>query len=282
MAKFEDGADVGDSAGVNALEADDASLEYIGQWRGLVSTTNWEKGRIIHQWREALIAAEASPQEYSDEAWSRRVGNVTGQHVGRLRRVFERFHGVRNQYPGLFWSHFQAAVEWSDAEMWLEGAVQSGWSINEMRARRWESLGLPADQQPRDEQVIESELDEDADGANDSGLSEVRDPSEYAEVEGSSRSYESEADFGDEPEAESKSGVPYEIEAEQSVAVAEEPPVRPFENLAELPDDLAEAFDSFKLAILHHKLAGWKEISRGDVLASLEALKQLALAPTEE
>lgn len=131
--------------------------------------------------------------------------------------------------------------------------------------------------------MVESELDEDADAANDSGLSEVRDPSEFSgDMEGSSRSYESESDFGDESGAGAKTGVPFEIEAEQSVAVAEEPPVRPFENLAELPDDLADAFDSFKLAILHHKLAGWKEVSRGDVLASLEALKQLALAPTEE
>ena len=33
--------------------------------------------------------------EYSDESWSRRVGNVTPQHVGRLRRVYERFDAVR-------------------------------------------------------------------------------------------------------------------------------------------------------------------------------------------
>lgn len=274
-----------ESASVETLKADEASLSFIGQWRGLVSTTNWEKGRIIHEWREALIAAGASPQEYSDEAWSRRVGNVTGQHVGRLRRVHERFNEVRKQYPGLFWSHFQAAVEWSDAEMWLEGAVQSGWSINEMRARRWESLGLPADQRPTDEPVVESELDEDADAANDSRMSEVLDPGQRSgDAEGVSRSYESEVDYGEEPREGAQSGVPFETEAEAPAQRedAAEPPVRPFENLAELPDDLAEAFESFKLAILHHKLAGWKEISRNDVLASLEALKQLVLAPTEE
>ena len=286
MAILKDDSDVEESASVETLKADEASLNYIGQWRGLVSTTNWEKGRIIHEWREALIGADASPQEYSDEAWSRRVGNVTGQHVGRLRRVHERFSAVRTQYPGLFWSHFQAAVEWSDAEMWLEGAVQSGWSINEMRGRRWESLGLPAGQQPTDEPVVESELDEDADAANDSRLSEVRDPGEYGgDAEGASRSYESEVDYGEEPRDEAQPGVPFETTAEAPAEHKEqdaEPPVRPFENLPELPDDLAEAFESFKLGILHHKLAGWKEISRGDVLASLEALKQLALAPTEE
>ena len=47
--------------------------------------------------------------EFSDDAWSRRVANVTPQHVGRLRRVFERFAAARGNYPGLYWSHFQAA-----------------------------------------------------------------------------------------------------------------------------------------------------------------------------
>ncbi len=35
--------------------------------------------------------------------------------------------------------------------------------------------------------------------------------------------------------------------------------VRPFEKLAELPDDVTEAFESFKLAILRHKMEGWNE-----------------------
>ena len=268
----------------NTINADETSRDYIGQWRGLVSTTNWEKGRIIHEWREALVAAGAPPQEYSDEAWSRRVGNVTGQHVGRLRRVFERFHAARNQYAGLYWSHFQAAIEWPDAEMWLEGAVQSRWSINDMRARRWEALGISSDEQASEAPVVESELDEDADQANES-LSRVRDPGEF-DGEGGSRSYESEVDFGDEPSDRSsgaaQAGVPFDAAQHDEAVESPEPPVRPFENLPELPDDLADAFESFKLAILHHKLAGWQEISRDDVLASLDALKQLALTPTEE
>ena len=57
------------------------------------------------------------------------------------------------------------------------------------------------------------------------------------------------------------------------------PFVRPFENLAELPQDLAEAFDAFKLAIIRHKAEDWGEISREDLLGTLEALKELALAP---
>jgi hypothetical protein len=51
--------------------------------------------------------------------------------------------------------------------------------------------------------------------------------------------------------------------------------------LAELPEDLAEAFESFKLSIVRHRLAGWHEAARDDVLAALDALRELALAPVE-
>ncbi|MFM7117389.1 MAG: hypothetical protein ACKO0N_12220, partial [Planctomycetota bacterium] len=78
------------------------SAPFIGRWNRLVSTTNWEKGRIIHEWRSALEASAAPTTEYSDEAWSRMVGGVTGQHAGRLRRVYERYGAVHADYDGLF------------------------------------------------------------------------------------------------------------------------------------------------------------------------------------
>ena len=89
----------------------------------------------------ALAQAHAAASEYTDDAWSRQVGNVTPQHTGRLRRVYQRFAGVREAYPGLYWSHFQAALDWDDAEMWLEGAVQNGWSIAQMQNERARTLG---------------------------------------------------------------------------------------------------------------------------------------------
>ena len=100
------------------------------------------------------VEADA-PAEYSDETWSRQVGSVTPQHVGRLRRVYERFGQVYDGYDdGLYWSHFQAALDWNDAEMWLEGAVQNDWSISEMRRTRWETLGGAAELQPREEDIV--------------------------------------------------------------------------------------------------------------------------------
>ena len=44
---------------------------------------------------------------------------------------------------------------------------------------------------------------------------------------------------------------------------------------------MSDAFEAYKLCILRHKLAGWQEISCDDMLASLDSLKQLALAPAD-
>jgi len=263
----------------------DASQPFIGRWNTLVSTTNWEKGRIITAWREELIADDAPASEYSDEAWARLVGGVTGQHVGRLRRVYQRFGPVYADYEGLYWSHFHAALDWDDAEMWLEGAVQNRWSVSQMRRARWETLGAVAADEPRDEDVVAGELDEDfepAQGARPDALRPKREnvdgPDEGPVREG--------PDFGDEEGSPKSRKGKAEAEADGAGADSAAEPraetVRPFENLAELPEDLAEAFDGFKLAILRHKTTGWEEISRDDVLAALDALKALVNAPSAE
>ena len=148
----------------------EASSEYVGRWNRLISTTNWEKGRIIYEWREALRRADAPPASFTDDAWSRQVGGVTPQHVGRLRRVYERFGEVFEQYPGLYWSHFQAANDWPDAEMYLEGAVRSGWSVSQMRDQRWEAMGGPPELKPCEADIVAAELDEDVSAGDDGRL----------------------------------------------------------------------------------------------------------------
>ena len=258
-----------DVAGPRIIE--ETSTEYLGRWNRLVSTTNWEKGRIICQWREALIQSEAPTSSYTDEAWSRWVGNVSPQHTGRLRRVFRRFGETCEQYNGLYWSHFQTALEWDDAEMWLEGAVQNGWSISQMRHQRWQATGAPEELKPRAEDVITAELDEDVqplDGESPGGtisetIGEVRD------AEGSAV---------DQPP------LPPRAAEEAATPAVDQPavqPFRPFENLPPLPPDLNEALEAFKLAVLHHRLSGWKDVSCEDVLLALDSLKALALAPAD-
>lgn len=254
----------------------EASTEYVGRWNQLISTTNWQKGRIIAEWREAMQLAGAPTASYTDDAWSRHVGNVTPQHVGRLRRVYERFGASRDEYEGLFWSHFQAAIEWPDAEMYLEGAVQNGWSISQMREQRWEALGGDPELEPRDTDIVAAELDEDVASSNDSPL-----PTTISESVADVR------DTNDLPSDESEAA-PFDADeshvsdARDAVADAPAAPLtRPFESLPEMPPDLKEAFELFKLAILSHKVTGWSEFSRDNVLAVLESLRQLALAPAE-
>ncbi len=264
-----DGQGVGAAKG--AVEA--ASAEYLGRWNRLVSTTNWEKGRIICQWRHTILSAGAPVEAASDEAWSRRVGNVSPQHVGRLRRVFQRFGEIHEQFRGLYWSHFLAALDWHDAEMWLEGAMQSGWSVSRMRNERWQALGALPSERPQDEDVISAEPDEDASLAEDlheetsrPSLQEVRDP-EADRLEPSSADTEA-LTSNDEPAP--------------SHRPSSEARPRPFENLPPLPQDLADAFENFKLAILNHKLSGWQDVPVEAVLAALDALKELTSAPSGE
>lgn len=248
------------------------SEPFVGRWNRLVSTTNWEKGRIIGQWREALIAEGAAQAEYSDDAWAQLVGGVSGQHVGRLRRVYQRFGALQEKFPGLFWSHFQAALDWNDAEMWLEGAVQSGWKVARMRQQRWETLGRVEGERPRDADVVAEEPDGDVQlPAEVSGT--------YAEVQGPQHEG---PDFGDDEEA---AGTSRAVSPGEPAADREHSPppielVQPFAELPPLPDDLAEAFEAFKLALLRHKTDNWQQVSLSDALKAIDALKALVLAPS--
>ena len=260
---------------------DRKSMAFVGRWERLVSRTNWEKGRIIQQWRETLIAAGAPATEYSDEAWSQRVKAVSGQHVGRLRRVALRFGGVFPKYKGLFWSHFQAVVEWDDAEMWLEGAVQNTWSISQMRQQRHETLGGSPEELPDDHDIIHAHIDEDHDVTEDDVIS-ARLSASYEEAQGPRPEG---PDFGttDEIQPESSGKNENENDAETTKSAAQvtpsSPTVRPFDQLPELPENVADAFEAFKLAILHHKADKWEKISPENLVASLEALKTLVLTP---
>ena len=263
------------------VAAEQTSQAFVGEWNQLISTTNWEKGRIIHEWRAALMKSGAALTEYSDETWSRMVGGVTGQHTGRLRRVYERFGDVQTQYEGLYWSHFQAALDWDDAEMWLEGAVQNRWSVSALRRQRWETLGaIPADE-PQDTEQVTVDLDEDFEASAEAGDREERElVAEHYTAEARSPAG---PDFGDEDEIAAGRAEAQDVDWEPSTGSHEATAttVRPFADLPELPEDLTSAFEAYQLAILRHKREQWAEVSLDDVLASLDALKALALAPAE-
>ena len=270
-----------DSAAAASAPAEDVAVRFIGQWNRLVSTTNWEKGRIICQWREALELAGAAVTAYSDEAWAQLVGGVTSQHVGRLRRVFQRFGAIFDQYEGLYWSHFQAGLDWEDAEMWLEGAILNNWSVSQMRGKRWETLGnvgeAPQDSVATGE--LDGSLEEDAGGPDGKAASAA---GRVAKTVDSPPREAGESD-ADEVDADSPTG---QEKASREPSPSAASPAKSRTRLAvdvdELPEDLADAFEQFKLAIIAQRRLGWSETTPAAVIECLDALKDLALAPADD
>lgn len=253
---------------------DQTSQPFVGRWQNLISTTNWEKGRIIFQWREALIESDAPATEYSDSAWAQRVGGVTSPHVGRLRRVFEVFGESQETYPGLFWSHFLAALDWDDAAMWLEGAMRSGWSVSAMREQRWQSLGALEADRPQESQITNADTDEDV-VLPAQGGSDRRDRADEAGDISVGPTDES-PDFGDEDQLSTAPSAGDKSSAK--VEDAEGELIQPFAGLPDLPSDLSEALEMFKLAVLRHKAASWADVPRDTVLQILAGLKQLTIS----
>lgn len=266
----------------NSIEFDPqaraVSAPFVGQWNQLVSQTNWDKGRIIFEWRNALAESGAPNTTYSDEAWAQCVGAVTSQHVGRLRRVHERFSNAQSSYPGLYWSHFLAAIDWDDAELWLEGASRSSWSISEMRRTRAEASIAAGKEPERDEELITSELDDGFVAL----ASDEEDADAHFDGEGSSGPLAEGPDFGDEDPFSDDD--PSRIQAadsqsagdellEESSEVARE---NPFASLGELPPDIAEAVEQFKLAIIRHRASSWIDISQSKMLQVIDALRTFA------
>ena len=261
----------------NNTEGQDAGVadQCVGKWNRLISTTNWEKGQIICEWREALIDSEAEVTEYSDEAWAQLVGGVTSQHVGRLRRVSSRFGDVSTQYDGLHWSHFQACLDWDDAEMWLEGSIQNGWSVSQMRGKRWETVGTTPEEQTAEVAQVAAEQQTEADAEEAQSASEDREPSGDSDSLTSSTAELSDSEDASElPSGGVGAG-------ESQTAEQVEKRTRLSVDVESLPDDMAEAFESFKLAIIAHRRENWRDTTPESVVECLDSLKQLALADEE-
>jgi hypothetical protein len=260
---------------------DDAVVElavpFVGQWNQLISTTNWEKGRIIGEWRQTLIDSGVDAGQYSDEAWTRRVGGVTAPHVGRLRRVYDRFASTYQTYEGLYWSHFLAALDWDDAPLWLEGASKEKWSVAGMRGQRWQAHGAVESNRPTSSQIVDVDLDEDVDPTlPQSGGDRTK---QYGDEPGTASGPVYEApDFGDEEELMSMGGTTDGTSGNTAVADPDSTPsptVQPFAGLPELPDDLTDAVESFKLALLRHKSSKWENVSAETIEKYLQAFAVL-------
>lgn len=273
---------VDESLLANSPFIEELSSSHVGTWNKLVSQTNWEKGMVILRWRNAMIAAEMPRAAYSDDAWARRVGNVSPQHVGRLRRVSERFGEAVSQYSNLFWSHFQAALDWEDAEMWLEGAVQNDWSVTQMKVQRWEAIGAPENLKPQENEIFTAEIDEDVNPRNDSSYAAPADRTQARTMEiGAADIVDGFSDdtppfdVADEPEKKKS-------KKEKEKAVVDGPStgelLASLKDTSDLPSDLSEPLETLKIAILNHKLAGWQDVPVQKVLRFLDALKAVVVS----
>ncbi len=251
---------------------DDRTGAFVGQWHQLISTTNWEKGAIITAWQADLEKAGLPRSSYSDERWSQLAGGATPQHVGRLRRTFARFGKVYPEYTGLYWSHFHAALDWDDAEMWLEGALQNSWSVSRMRNVRWETMGSRPEDQPKIEEIVIAEDDEEVRSEREPERSTAdRNFTEGPLPEG--------PDFGDSESTRSVGAENGRDRMDAEVTENSVEKIRPFESFRDLPDDIRHAANAFKIAIIKHKSEGWEEISLDELSCLLDALKALASSP---
>ncbi|MDO5566156.1 MAG: hypothetical protein Q4G59_05820, partial [Planctomycetia bacterium] len=264
-----------------AMLIDEIATEYVGFWNRLVSQTNWEKGKVIYTWRTRLIDAGIPRNVYSDDSIAKRIGNVSGQHVGRLRRVYEQF-GSEQQYPGLYWSHYQAALDWDDADEWLRKASDESLSVASMRIARWEKYGAPADRKPKESEIIASEPDEDVNPYNDSDSAIIdvgvpmndnesgsKSDSESASTSGSkndknSGSGESTSGSKNDKNSESGASTPGSSDDKWSPSMTSGEVISAVAKLPELPEDLAVAFEELKIAILNNKVSKWSDVDPKD------------------
>ena len=275
-----------DFTGVNQENSplvDQLSEPIVGKWNVLVSQTNWEKGALILGWRNELIVAGLPNTAYSDDAWAKRVGNVTPQHVGRLRRVAERFGKKNQDFPGLYWSHFNTALDWDDAELWLEGAVQNDWSVAQMRVQRWETIGGSDEQKPQDEDIVVAEIDEEM-YVRHSLPERIEGRSAEIGAADAIEGFDAASTAVPNPVDESprKKEPPKKDRSKQSELNGHVPStgelLMSLKGIADYPADLSEPLELLKVAILNHRLAGWKSISGEHVCRSLDALKMLTIA----
>jgi hypothetical protein len=263
-----------------SAESEDVVQRFVGRWNRLVSQTNWEKGAIISQWRAALVDSGAASSAYSDDAWAKRVEGVSSQHVGRLRRVHDRFSKNQESFKGLYWTHFLAALDWDDAELWLEGAVQSKWSISQMRRTRWQALGGDPQSQPGEHDLVTAESDEGYSAAVESPIGESDDSDEDSERNrGTTGPLDEDPDFGDEGSGEYQRAEQTDDSAiEMSVPNTPAALLSPFSDLPTMPVDIAECMEQFKIAIIRHRSSGWQDIMPSDVCKVLDALRGFAMA----
>ncbi len=237
------------------------SEPFLKKWNQLVSTTNWEKGKIICQWRHTLKQDGFAPRHYSDESWSRQIGNVTPQHTGRLRKVSARFGMVWQDYPGLYWSHFFASLDWDDAELWLEGAIQNCWSISQMRIARSEARDTANSSDAQVEDILLKDMNEEI-------VLGVSPANQSMKIDSENQPAPREPKTVDDITSTLSN---HSTTTQGSSSHITENPGGEKENW---PPDLHKAFCHLESIILKHKESSWDRVTRSSILLKIDQLKR--------
>jgi hypothetical protein len=139
-------------------------------------------------------------------------------------------------------------------------------------------MGAAESQRPRDEDIIVAELDEDFEPAAEARADAAAIKADYGEVTEPRPEQEGDSAGGRRDSPADRAGDVAAHPAEKGTGTVTA--TRAYEDLTGLPEDVAGAFDQMKVAILRHKAQGWREISRKEMLGVLDALKELARAPS--
>ncbi|MEZ6056326.1 MAG: hypothetical protein R3C01_06435 [Planctomycetaceae bacterium] len=94
-----------------------------------LSSCNWEIGECASKWTQRHAKGR------TDADFGSLIG-LSGDQVYQRRRVWEGFADVYENYAGLRWSHFYAALNWDDAAECLQWSSEMGATVAEMKAWR--------------------------------------------------------------------------------------------------------------------------------------------------
>ena len=95
------------------------------------SDARWLIGNIM----DSLLIAH--PELSIDELATAMAGPLqSAEQVAWCYEIWRYFGDVRDEYPNLTWSHFDAAYAWDDDEEALDWANEHGESVEAMRAWR--------------------------------------------------------------------------------------------------------------------------------------------------
>lgn len=122
--------------------------QLVARAQEAVSQCRWVVGECAAAWTERYARGR------TDGDFAVLIG-ISGDQVYQRRRVWETFHGIREAYPSLKWSHFYAALTWEDARDCLSWAEETHSTVAEMRAWRRAQRGEDLSVEPYEEEAIQ-------------------------------------------------------------------------------------------------------------------------------